>query len=88
MDCIAVGSYKETFANKLEIVHGSNYENEFNMENSLSPGTDNSFNYNNKNNTNAYYEDEEIASRDEGFCFQKFVMSLWIIQSLIYNGIP
>ena len=48
MDCIAVGSYKETFANKLEIVHGSNYENEFNMENSLSPGTDNSFNYNNK----------------------------------------
>lgn len=71
MDCIAVGSYKETFANKLEIVHGSNYENEFNMENSLSPGTDNSFNYNNKNNTNAYYEDEEIASRDEGFCFQK-----------------
>ena len=82
LDCIALGSYKEGFTNKLEIVHGNKFENEYNIDNLASPGgsttlmynnNSNSNNNNNNNNAGGYYEDDDLSS-GEGYYFQKFVM--------------
>lgn len=79
LDCIALGSYKEGFTNKLEIVHGNKFENEYNIDNLASPGgsttlmynnNSNSNNNNNNNNAGGYYEDDDLSS-GEGYYFQK-----------------
>ncbi|KAL6453244.1 hypothetical protein SBY92_004811 [Candida maltosa Xu316] len=68
LDCIALGSYKEGFTNKLEIVHGCNYENEFSMMDNVnsSPGGSSTLMFTGGN----YYDEEDNESVD-GFYFQK-----------------
>ncbi|RCK63377.1 hypothetical protein Cantr_10166 [Candida viswanathii] len=74
LDCIALGSYKEGFTNKLEIVHGNKYENEYGVDNLASPGGSTNLMYNNSGGPGGagggYYEEEELGSV-EGYYFQK-----------------
>lgn len=71
LDCIALGSYKEGFTNKLEIVHGNKYENEYGIDNLVSPGGSSTLMYSNSTSTaGGYYEDDDMGS-GEGYYFQK-----------------
>ncbi|KAI5964604.1 uncharacterized protein KGF55_001673 [Candida pseudojiufengensis] len=85
LNCIALGSYKEGFTNKLEIVHGTNYDNENQYSRyqqqqhhpHLNPQIPNSSSSSLlpdgsslPNNTNNYYDDYDNSESD-GILFQK-----------------